>query len=297
MNKEKISPMSEATLWRLYRRLLAEHLLRQRLPPSPSLSKSNGSGIAAALTENLIEGDSLGLAPGDLVTRYLCGMPLEQIRAAAVPRPGRRKQGSWALDGDAAQGLLPCAGEEQAMLAVGTALAAHLNHSGSVTVLYESSLVSARKRQPEPGIPAWTHAAQMAAALHLPLLFVASIPFAPPSGPRKPPPAMPSIPVDRCDALALYRVIYECLARARTGGGPAWIECCAWPLPPGPAEQGPAAQGVASDPVAPTKPAALMNMEQALRSRKLFDRHQQRQVQSALEKEFAHAAWPLYADT
>jgi len=284
MNQEKISPMSEATLWRLYRRLLAEQLLRQRLPPS----RHDGSGIAAALTENLIEGDTLGVEPGDLVTRYLCGMPLEQIRAAAVPRPGRRKQSSWALPGDAAQGLLPCAGEEQAMLAVGTAIAARLHHSGGVTVLWDGSRASARKRSAETGtcgVPAWTRAVQMALSLQLPMLFVAAVPFGPPAGPRKPPSAMPSIPVDRSDALALYRVLYESAARARSGGGPTWIECCPWPLP-----------GVVAESGAPEKPPALLNMEQALRSRKLLDRHQLRQVQNALEREFAHAGWPAYAD-
>jgi pyruvate dehydrogenase E1 component alpha subunit len=268
MNKPKTSLISEATLWRLYRGLLGAHLLQQRLAGSRTSRDGSEAAIAAALTENLADGDSLGLAPGDLTTRYFLGVPLEQIREAAQPRRGRRKTGGWALAADAEHGLLPSTGEEQASFAAGTALAARLHSSQDITVLCDYS-----------GAPAWERAAHTAVELQLPLLFIASSGFAAPSGPRKPAATMPAIPVDRCDTLALYRVIYESAARARTGGGPTWIECSTWKL-----------AGTTPD-KAPLNP--LEKMEEALRARKLFDRAQQRHLENTLEKQFALAGWPL----
>jgi pyruvate dehydrogenase E1 component alpha subunit len=273
MNNEKPSPMSEAVLWRLYRRLLGLHLLNEQLPASKGKPRSAHAAIAAALIENLVEGDTLGLAPDDLATRYLCGVPLDQLRAAALPRPGRRKSANWALAADAAHGLLPCSGEAQANLAVGAALSARLHATGGVTVLFDSATARSRK----PGVAGWEHAVQSAVSLQLPLLFVSGAPSPDAPGPRKPPPALPAIPVDRDDALALYRVIYESVARARTGGGPTWIECCAWPLPE-----------------AALSP--LEKMEAALRSRRLFDRRHQRQIEHALEKEFANIHGQPFGD-
>lgn len=39
---------------------------------------------------------------------------------------------------------------------------------------------------------------------------------------------VPGIPVDACDAVALYRVAQESLGRTRGGDGPVLIECVAW---------------------------------------------------------------------
>jgi hypothetical protein len=40
---------------------------------------------------------------------------------------------------------------------------------------------------------------------------------------------VPVIPVDGSDAVAVYRVAHESIARASQGGGPTIIECAAWP--------------------------------------------------------------------
>jgi TPP-dependent pyruvate/acetoin dehydrogenase alpha subunit len=279
MNKPRTSPMSEATLWHLYRRLLGAHLLEQRLTRGKSRRQLSGAAIAAALTENLLEGDSLGLAAGDLTTRYFLGMPLKQVRDAAQPRRGRRKTGGWALIADAEHGLLPGTGEEQASFAAGAALAARLHSSQAITVLFDGSMTSGAPGPQAGPVPAWERAAHTAVELQLPLLFISGSAFAAPAGPRKPAAAMPAIPVDRSDTLALYRVIYESAARARTGGGPTWIECSTWKVDGTPGDK------------APLSP--LGKMEEALRARKLLDRHQQRHIENALEKEFAVAGWPL----
>lgn len=41
--------------------------------------------------------------------------------------------------------------------------------------------------------------------------------------------AMPSIPVEAEDVIAIYRVAHESMARAREGSGPTRIQCVRWP--------------------------------------------------------------------
>ena len=41
--------------------------------------------------------------------------------------------------------------------------------------------------------------------------------------------AMPAIPVDAEDVIAIYRVAHESMARAREGSGPTRIQCVRWP--------------------------------------------------------------------
>ena len=330
------SPMSEATLWRLYRRLLSEQLLVQQLERAHHLERAHserahlekaarqnsrhaaggarygqGWGIAAALSENLLAGDTLGLAADDLVARYLCGVPLDKVREAAQSPPPRRRAGreaaiGWPHAADAEHGLLPGTGEEQASLALGTALAARLHRSGRITVLVAGCTASPSAKAPrKPRDPnGWVQAAQTAVALQLPLLLVSHAPFPgreaprPPFSARRSAHSLPSIPVDRDDALALYRVIYESAARARSGGGPTWIECRAWELAPA-ARRTPLLDQPSAEPViapgtamGPARETALEKMEQALRARRLFNSQQQRHLQHALEKEFAQAGWP-----
>jgi hypothetical protein len=43
-----------------------------------------------------------------------------------------------------------------------------------------------------------------------------------------PSPGFPVIPVDATDVVAMYRVAYECILRARQGQGPSMMECKAW---------------------------------------------------------------------
>lgn len=290
MEKQKTSPMSDATLWHLYRRLLGEQLFSHGLPAGYR-SRGPIPGAGAAVTENLVAGDTLGLAPDDLATRYLCGLPLEQLRNAAAPARGRRKSGSWALAADAEHGLLPGSGEDQAGLATGAALSARLHQTGSITMLFDGSSPRAKPAASKSTQSAWAQAAQMAVTLKLPLLFITAAPPPPVAGSKRDAALLPAIPVDRSDAPALYRVIYESAERARAGGGPTWIECLPWTLsdPGSKSSQKSASQKSAS------QESALEKMEQALRSRKLFHSQQQRQVRQALEKEFARVGWPLRA--
>lgn len=76
---------------------------------------------------------------------------------------------------------------------------------------------------------------------------------------------IPVICVDASDAVALYRVVYESIARARDGVGPTILECAAWPVDP--------------------EPDPLLKLERYLAAKKLFRPHWKHQ----LEKKYSDA--------
>ncbi len=127
-----------------------------------------------------------------------------------------------------------------------------------------------RKPSGRAGAPrTWSHAGAYAARMGLPLLLVADRPrAAAPAGRRAPAPLFPSIPVDREDALALYRVAYECAARARSGGGPSLLACVPFRV----AGQGPQAGGLA-------------RLEAMLRKRGVFQKAWHRRLERLLLRE------------
>ena len=64
---------------------------------------------------------------------------------------------------------------------------------------------------------------------------------------------VPGMPVDTCDAVALYRVTQESLGRTRGGDGPVLIECVRWRIE--------GQRGAADDPIA--------HLEAFLRARRI----------------------------
>lgn len=117
------------------------------------------------------------------------------------------------------------------------------------------------KRKPET----WAGALDYAARKSLPLLVVGGPPESP-ADPAQPAPKYPSIPVDKDDALAVYRVAYECAARARLDGG-------------GPSRIAPVPFRVRG---APAGPDTLQRLEEALRRRGAFPKAWRRQVEREL---------------
>jgi hypothetical protein len=101
-----------------------------------------------------------------------------------------------------------------------------------------------------------------AARQSLPVLYLLEGPT-PPEEIRN---GIPVIRADASDAVALYRVAYESIARARDGVGPTIVECAAWPGDPQP-------------------PDPLLKLERYLAGKKLFRPHWKR----ALEKKFSTA--------
>lgn len=99
------------------------------------------------------------------------------------------------------------------------ATADRLRKNGRVTVVF---------LPPANGDSLPAEARTVAAAAKLPVLFVEDARDRALTNRNIDPNAMPSIPVDADDGIALYRVAHESIARARHGGGPTQITCVRW---------------------------------------------------------------------
>ncbi len=103
-------------------------------------------------------------------------------------------------------------------IAHGVALASKSARQDGVVAVFCSGLVLNRELD---------RVLAYAGAQMLPVLYVVQ------QGPERPrkrgwKQTFPSIPVDMHDAIAVYRVAYESIQRARNGGGPTWMECKPW---------------------------------------------------------------------
>jgi len=123
--------------------------------------------------------------------------------------------------------------EERLQLALGAALALKTQGRQGILVAYA--------RKGEIRSASWRKVLGTAGKLELPMIFV----VLPGSGTRKNDvdltevcddaraAGIPGIPVDACDAVALYRVVQESLGRTRGGDGPVLIESVGWPAKAG----------------------------------------------------------------
>ena len=130
---------------------------------------------------------------------------------------------------------------EQLRLAAGAALALKAQGRRGIIVVYAG--------REEASKSAWTDTLSTAAKLELPMIFV----VLPGTGAAKKggeaavmsglahAAGMPGMPVDACDAVALYRVTQESLGRTRGGDGPVLVECVRWGIE--------GKRGVSDDPI------------------------------------------------
>ncbi len=182
-----------------------------------------------------------------------------------------------------AAGVLPLPEEEAAAVAytLGTAAAVQLSGTGALVCAVLPGSASLRKSEAAgrhraaarlPFPRSWAEAGVYAVQSSLPLLLVSDQTRLKSAAATEahllPAPLYPSIPVDRQDALAAYRVAFECAARARAEGGPSHLD--AVPFPAGlPGEN----------------ETALARLEAALRKRGAFSKVWQRQLERRLVRE------------
>ncbi|MEG9438200.1 hypothetical protein JAO29_18785 [Edaphobacter sp. HDX4] len=150
------------------------------------------------------------------------------LRGFTNPKAGRE---DLMADAGASRMLKWIADEEQRLhLAVGAALALKAQGKQGVVVAYA--------RKGDLATAAWRRILEPAAKLDAPIIFVVlQRPGAVKKGAElneickiARAAKVPGIPVDSCDAVALYRVIQESLGRTRGGDGPVLIESVSWRL-------------------------------------------------------------------
>lgn len=195
--KKGFSLITDEKFRELYALLLQCKMLDERLRPGPKYERWPGREAAAAgVAACLRRGDSVTPTPRGVLAGYL------QYGSLAAPAAGVPVSHLAAATGDALRHKLE-----------------KLDH---VAVVYTTM------GEPDRAGEIFATAAKLA----LPTLYVIEG-KSPAAGSHA---AIPVIRVDGSDAVAVYRVAYESITRAREGGGPTIMECAAWPLDVEPAD-------------------------------------------------------------
>jgi TPP-dependent pyruvate/acetoin dehydrogenase alpha subunit len=222
-------------LRQMYTLMLKARRLEEKLVKRTGSRKkhrlSNIRGQEAVRVSTTIE-----LGADDLIsdTSMSAGMGLVLGGEAAALRRGfvRSSADGRKILADAGVSRLLDGGEESEQrlrLALGAASALKAFKRHGVLVVYANKAEVERK--------VWRKVLKTAQEMSLPILFVALNPGKAAAG-RDSEVArickvakaagVPGIPVDRCDAVALYRVTQESLGRMRGGDGPVLLECVSW---------------------------------------------------------------------
>ncbi len=270
-------------------RMLAKRagLLSQRGKLGNNLHVSPGrEAIAAGVTVDLLPDDALSISHSDAAPSLIKGVPVDRIFSGFVaPTNGHGGRRSVeGKDGYAPLNIIPPHSTTAAQLhtACGVALANKMAKNSRITVAFcagaSDSLDSCRE-------------ALAFAGLHdLPLLIafhdearreseggmiqskgegIAAISHAC---------GVPAITVDGNDVVAVYRVAYESITRARQGRGPTLIECKSYHLHGHPGIDRKAAKGLdTNDPI--------RMMETYLQRKGLFDTRLKRRIAAGFSKE------------
>jgi len=291
------SLIGDAKLKQLYAAMLQCRLLDERLRQTagPAKPKQLSANLLSSMGyEAAIVGAAIHLRRQDwllpqhltAVAGLLRGKPLSAILAKShtgLPTPAQPAAEPLPPIPPLAN-IVPATDSLAAQLniAVGLALAAQSREKDHVVMAFCESDRAASPQIAEP--------LRLAASRQLPLLLLL-LPAK--SGPSKPSAsskknqaanlveesrasAIPVIPVDHADIVAIYRVAFESIHKARHNGGPTLIEAAIWPFPdkPHPANK-----------PAPTDP--LAKMEAYLTAKGLFSERWKKRLVDRFHTEVA----------
>ncbi|HUA99866.1 MAG TPA: thiamine pyrophosphate-dependent enzyme [Terracidiphilus sp.] len=219
------SLVSNEKLAQLFAAMLKCRMIEERMVPSRKASAPRREAVAAAVAIDLHPDDAVAVSPRDLPACFIKGLPLGSLFPAPAPSPQSPRGGR--SDPFTVSNILPpsLSASARVNLAAGLALAnSHSSHERIVVVFLDDL----------QNIDACRETLDFAASHLLPMLFVSlHVPHNPagrkrtvPASRSKPSPAsIPTIAVDRNDAVAVYRVAQEAIGHARRGSGPTLIHC------------------------------------------------------------------------
>ncbi|HEY5055119.1 MAG TPA: thiamine pyrophosphate-dependent enzyme [Acidobacteriaceae bacterium] len=231
-----------ARLKQMYRAILRAHLLGQALPPA---QRALTAGREAALVST-----SIDLTSRDLVLDAVAGPVLDFLRGAPLHSALRARSKSsarvfadcgtpsrLAAIADPATRIQAAVGAAAALKS--SALLARKDAKQSENA-HDSAVVLSISVSGEVPADIWKSALSHSAQHDLPIIFLvlpAQVTTRTARRSLKTPDlraiayraGVPAIPVDAADPVALYRVAQESIGHARIGGGPALIECVAFP--------------------------------------------------------------------
>ena len=268
MSKKKVAYenplMPNARLRQMYRAILRAHLLGQSLPPAQRGLTAGREAALVSTSIDLTARDFVLDAFSTAVTHFIRGTPLKHTL-----NPKDKLSALYTIK-SGSPFRLPMLADPKLRIYAGLGTAASLQ---SDAALAKKSAKKTNSSSPDSAVAlsisisgevpaeAWRPALAHAAQHDLPIIFL----VLPPTKPLRTAKQMdlraiahragvPAIPVDLADPVALYRVAQESIGHARIGGGPAVIQCVAFPA------------------LASRTPAAIAHLEEYILSRNIATR-------------------------
>lgn len=240
--------ISDAKLKQLYSTMLHCRILVERADTRRGVSGKSaplfgGEAAAVGTALDMRRDDWLAPLRNDVVGRFLKGMPLASIFSefhlddAGNPSGAHATESTTIKEDHSLFHILPGAANPAAQLnlAAGVALALQAKRTRNIVMAFCGDISASRQR--------WQEALNFAARNCLPLLVVVQINSSAKAASAKEgkssvsllsegnPCELPVIPVDADDVVAIYRVAYESIHKARHGGGPTLIQAISF-FPP-----------------------------------------------------------------
>lgn len=247
-----------------------------RIPP-PTAAAVGHEATLAGVAANLHPDDSLTASNRELLPGYLRGAPLTSIFATFAANGNGHS--SSAPNGNSASSIKP---EDPLMHACNAARAHKARKTGNVSVVFCAV--------EQASSASWKKQLGLAARRSLPVIFVlrhsasqnsnrgASALAGASDAPQALAHGVPMIAVDGDDAVAVYRVASESVARARQRRGPTLIESIASTSSGAPAD---GTTGNGHKDIS----AAFLNMENYLSGKGLFDPTRRPQIETGFRQE------------
>lgn len=314
--KKGTSLISDEKLRQIYITMLKCRALAERTRVLHPGAESRGYAVlsgqeaaAVGCTVDLRVEDTVASPLGDSIAPFLKGVPLSAIFSNLAKHSSFAEEARGSTDRlHSAHNLIPSASGLGTRL--GTNLGTHLSlgartarahkekNSDNVVIAFSGGL--------PPNDAAWHEALNAASGHALPIIFVAQAKLCADTESLKKRAnghglsrkathsyGIPGIPVDGNDVVAVYRVAYEAIERARRGGGPTLIDCQTYVCDKPRSKRGAkpefrtAAQNrntkISSDDTAHVDPIAYM--EQYLTRKGLFDQSWKDQIVGELSRE------------
>lgn len=241
VNASSPSLISDEKLIAIYTAMLKSRMLQQRAAAlfqqgklETDLHASSGrDACAVAVGVDLQPEDTLSIAFGDWLAAFVKGLPAETLFRALAPR----------LDGNSTHAMTEVQKRNTLLQSNDVDQPGIVRDRAEELHRAKKPLIVAAFFQSPGTLPRhWQKVVSVAAARKLPVLFVhhvveGSPPVASTLSRSKAPQALshgvPTIAVDAADPVALYRVAYEAINRARQGRGATMLECAPVPIKSG----------------------------------------------------------------
>lgn len=212
----------------------AEHLFQHGKLKADFHQSHGREAAAVAFAIDLQPGDYVCLRSEDVMPGFVKGVSLEDTFRTMASIPGQQLSGKPSNRPDESRrlNLFVAPGAVAQIGAIREfAQAARRTKTGGIVLAYASCAPEAQTK--------WDAAMSFAGSKCLPVVFVVHGAWETERGPGLSDATLngiPAIAVDASDAVAIYRVACEAIARAREGRGPTLVECVPVPdagaLPP-----------------------------------------------------------------